>query len=53
MADAQDPFALNIRGVTDLVQNRTNKMETGVGDDPEGASGEKYDALDIKMDELS
>lgn len=54
MADSTDPFALNIEGVTDLVQNKTNKTESGISNSPEGATGEKYDALSISMtdDEL-
>lgn len=49
MSDPSDPFALNVIGVTDLVENRTNKVDTGNGDSPEGAMGEKYDALELDM----
>lgn len=49
MADPQDPFALNIRGVTDLVQNRTNKTDSGTYEGAEGLQGEKYDALSLSM----
>ncbi len=49
MADSSDPFALNIRGVTDLVENRTNKVEDGAGDDPEGVQGEKFDTFELQM----
>lgn len=49
MADSSDPFALSIRGVTDLVENRTNKVEDGAGDDPEGVQGEKFDTFELKM----
>lgn len=44
-----DPFALNIRGATDLVENKTNKIPTRSGDSPEGISGEKVHALDLSM----
>lgn len=49
MADSSDPLALNIRGVTDLVQNKTNKVTSDSGENPEGASGEKVDVLDLEM----
>ena len=49
MADPQDPFALNIRGVTDLVESDTNKVAKEGGQYPEGATGEKYGALTLKM----
>lgn len=51
MDSSSDPFALNVRGVTDLVQNRTNKTDDGVQDDPEGLRGEKYDVLSFDMDD--
>lgn len=44
MADS-DPFALNVRGAQDLVENRTNKIDGGDTESPEGVVGEKYDAL--------
>jgi len=47
MADALDPFALNVRGVTDLVENPMNKVPNRGSDSPEGQSGERYDSLDI------
>lgn len=51
MADSPtDPFALNVRGATDLIENRTNKVATGSGG-LEGAIGEKYDALRLDMTE--
>ncbi|MBL0320508.1 MAG: hypothetical protein IPP74_14630 [Alphaproteobacteria bacterium] len=49
MADPQDPFSLNVIGVTDLVENKTNKV-LGSGNSPEG-TGEKYDVLDLSMDD--
>lgn len=49
MADSSDPFSLNVRGVTDLVENDTNKVPTGNGQSPEGASSEKYDSLSFSM----
>jgi hypothetical protein len=49
MSDGSDPFALNVQGVTDLVQNRTNKIDSGAGDSPEGPVSEKYDAFELKM----
>jgi len=49
MADGSDPFALNIQGVTDLVQSRTNKVDSGAGESPEGPATERYDAFELKM----
>jgi hypothetical protein len=49
MADPMDPFALNIRGVTDLVENPINKVKTGSGQSPEGAISERYDSLSLDM----
>lgn len=48
-SDPLDPFALNVRGVTDLVENKINKV-SGSGDgSPEGASSEKHDSLRLDM----
>lgn len=44
-----DPFALNIRGVTDLVENQTNKVATGDGSTGEGATSDRYDSLHLDM----
>lgn len=44
-----DPFALNVRGASDLVENRTNKVSGSGDDSPEGASSERYDALRLNM----
>lgn len=54
MADAQDPFALNIRGVTDLIENPVNKIPGQGSDGGEGVAGEKIDSLtlDMKDEEL-
>lgn len=49
MSDSMDPFSLNVRGVTDLVENDTNKIKTGADGSPEGASSEKFDALKLDM----
>jgi hypothetical protein len=49
MANPLDPFALNVEGVRQLVENKTNKKGDGVVGDPEGAASEKYDVLDLKM----
>lgn len=49
MAGETDPFSLNVRGVTDLVENPTNKIQNGNGEGTEGATGEKYDALRFEM----
>lgn len=49
-----DPFALNIQGVTDLVSNKTNKMNGSSAEAQEGAQGEGMDTLELSMtdDEL-
>ncbi|MFA5937529.1 MAG: hypothetical protein WC822_06665 [Candidatus Paceibacterota bacterium] len=49
MADEFSPFALNIRGVTDLVESKTNKVPTGSDVSPEGQTGERYDSLRLNM----
>lgn len=49
MPEDLSPFSLNVRGVTDLVQNKTNKVQAGSGQSPEGASSEKRDVLDLDM----
>lgn len=49
MAESSDPFSQNIIGVTDLVENKTNKVSGQGGDSPEGIEGDKYDALEVKM----
>jgi hypothetical protein len=42
-------MALNVLGVTDLVQNDTNKIPTDDGESREGQFGNKYDALAISL----
>lgn len=49
MADSQDPFSLNVIGVTDLIENPTNKLPGGSGQGHEGVTGDKYDALRFDM----
>ena len=49
MADPESPFARNILGVQDLVENKTNKLSVSMGASPEGLDGEKRDILDIDM----
>lgn len=49
MSDSSEPFALNVRGVTDLVENPTNKTESATGEGSEGAQHEKYDSLSFEM----
>lgn len=51
MADPSQPFALNILGVTDLVQNRTNKVDGGGFPSDEGVQGQRRDALELDMDD--
>ncbi len=49
MASSSDPFSQNVIGVTDLVQNPTNKVNAGSAESPEGYIGEKYNALSLDM----
>lgn len=49
MADSLDPFALNIRGVTDLIENDTNKVAAGGSTSSEGVNDVAYDALKLDM----
>lgn len=52
MADSPlDPFALNVRGVGDLIENGINKVRGTGGDSPEGVVSEKYDSLSLDMDD--
>lgn len=51
MAQATDPFSLNVIGVTDLVQNPTNKVHQGAGSFVEGVVGEKIDSLSLEMED--
>ncbi len=44
-----DPFALNIRGVTDLIENPINKVPGRSGEGSEGESGERFNALSLEM----
>jgi hypothetical protein len=50
-ADPMDPFALNVRGVSDLVENPINKVKGNGDGSPEGQSGERLHALDFDMDD--
>jgi len=49
-----DPVQLNVTGVTDLVQSKTNKVPNGVFSNDEGPDSEREDALDLQLgdDEL-
>lgn len=49
MANPENPFALNIRGVTDLVENDTNKTPGDSVQSPEGAASERYGVLTLNM----
>lgn len=45
-----DPFALNVAGVADLIGNTINKT-SGNDFTPEGVESEKYDVLELSMDD--
>ena len=49
MADDTSPFALNVKGVSDLVENPTNKIQTSEGESAEGQTGPRFDALAFTM----
>ena len=51
MAESLDPFALNVRGVTDLVENPINKVPSSSNVSPEGQASERYNALRFDMDD--
>lgn len=52
MANPSDPFSQNVIGVSDLVENDTNKIRQSDQENPEGAEGDKYDSLALnKSDE--
>lgn len=47
--ESDNPFSLNVAGVSDLIESGTNKVN-GLGSlSPEGATGEKVDVLDLPM----
>lgn len=48
-SDPLDPFALNIRGVSDLIENPLNKVPGSGSGSPEGQAGDRYDALAFNM----
>lgn len=43
-----NPFALNVAGVADLIDNKTNKSLSD-NSSPEGLTGEKFDVLNVSM----
>ena len=43
-----DSFSMNVAGVEDLIKNKTNKVNFGSDESPEGVEGEKYDAYEVK-----
>ncbi len=47
MAESSDAIRQNLIGVSDLVQNRTNKVNAGGVSMEEGATGEPEDVLDL------
>lgn len=50
MADISDgPFAINLLGVSDLIESRTNKVRNASDPSPEGIATEKIDVLDLPM----
>ena len=49
MANEQDPFSLNVRGVSQLVESDTNKLRSSTSEDSEGITGEKFDVLELDM----
>lgn len=49
MSNSQEPFAQNVIGVTDLVQNETNKTNDGQSQGLEGLSGDKYDVFKLEL----
>lgn len=51
MSDGSEPFSLNVRGVTNLVESSINKTDGNIGEGIEGASGEKFDALRFDMED--
>lgn len=47
--DSENPFSLNISGVTDLIQSATNKVRSGNDQSPEGVATDHLDVLDLPM----
>lgn len=48
-SDPMDPFALNVRGVSDLIENPINKVPGKGSGGMEGQASERYDALKFSM----
>lgn len=51
MSDSSDPFSLNMSGVSDLIQNKTNKSDMDGRTSAEGPQGEHYGALSLTMND--
>lgn len=51
MASETDPFSMNIRGVSDLVGSKTNKIPGNAGSQVEGVVGELEDVLALDLDD--
>ena len=47
--DENSPFSMNVKGVSDLIQNPTNKVRESGTNETEGVTGEKFDALSVDM----
>lgn len=47
--EADNPFSLNIAGVTNLIESGINKVSGNGVDTPEGVTGDKLDVLDLPM----
>jgi hypothetical protein len=50
--DPLDPISLNVSGVESLIGSGMNKTSSGVLSDVEGVESEKFDVLDLKMDDI-
>ena len=45
----EDSFTQNIKGVADLIESNINKTSSSGASSPEGATGDRFDVLDLPM----
>jgi len=49
MAESSDPFSQNVIGVSNLIDNDTNKISTEVTGQGEGIKNEKHGVLELNL----
>lgn len=51
MADPSNPFSQNVIGVSNLIENDTNKVDSSLAIQSEGVSGDKHGVLTLDLDD--